>query len=169
VRTTGRDEPLPSEMQGLWVDPDATTVKLTVSGAEITCFGRAIEYDYKEIHEGDGALTVSPKLNDEAQEDSFRRSNITGLAITPEGEFHAYNFKFASQLVRAGVRPISASARDAFTRISGRCGLSELHIKPSGGLEVVDWIVLDNWHAELKRYCDIFGQAAPHAEIEWQE
>src|SRR5262245_56065770 len=66
-------------------------------------------------------------------------------------------------------RPISARARGAFTRISGRFDLSELHIKPRGGLEVVDWIVFDNWHAELHRYCDIFGQAPPHAEIEWQE
>ena len=49
----------------------------------------------------DGALTVSLKINDEANEDTFERSNITGLVITPEGEFHAYNVKFASHFVRA--------------------------------------------------------------------
>jgi hypothetical protein len=100
MRTAGRDEPLPSEMQGTWVASDDPTAKLSVCGAEIICFGRAIEYDYKEIHEVDGALTVSLKVNDEAQEDSFQRSNITGLVITPEGEFHAYNVKFATHFVR---------------------------------------------------------------------
>ena len=102
MRIAGRDEPLPSEIQGLWVDANDPTVKFTVCGAEIICFGRAIEYDYKEFHEDDGALTVSLKVNDEAQEESFQRRNITGLVITPEGEFHAYNVKFASHLVRAG-------------------------------------------------------------------
>jgi hypothetical protein len=102
VRISGRDEPLPSEMQGVWVDADEPAVKLTVCGAEIMCFGLAIEYDYKEIHEVNGALTVSLKVNNEAQEDSFQRSNITGLVITPEGEFHAYNVKFSIHLVRAG-------------------------------------------------------------------
>ena len=50
-----------------------------------------------------------------------------------------------------------------------RFGLSELHIEPRGSLKVVDWIVLDNWYANLKRYCEIFGQAPPHTEIERQE
>jgi len=59
VRIAGRDEPLPSEMQGQWVNADDPTAKLIICGAEIMCFGRAIEYDYKEIHEVDGALTVS--------------------------------------------------------------------------------------------------------------
>jgi hypothetical protein len=54
------------------------------------------------IHEVDGALTVSLKVNDEAQEDLFQRSNITGLVITPEGEFHGYNVKLSSHFVRAG-------------------------------------------------------------------
>jgi hypothetical protein len=43
---------------------------------------------------------------------------------------------------------------------------SKFHIEPCGSLEVVDWIVLDNWYADLKRYCEILGQAPPHAEIE---
>lgn len=88
----------------MWVDAEDPTAKLIICGAEVTCFGRAIEYDYKEIHEVDGAFTVSLKVNDEAQEDSFQRSNITGLVITPEGEFHAYNVKFASHFVRVGIR-----------------------------------------------------------------
>ena len=50
-----------------------------------------------------------------------------------------------------------------------RFGPSELHIEPRGSLEVVDWIVLDNWYADLKRYCEILGQAPSHAEIERQE
>ena len=56
------------------------------------------------------------------------------------------------------------SGRDAFTRGASRFGLSKLHIEPRGSLEVVDWIVLDHWYAELKRYCEILGRAPPHAE-----
>ena len=47
--------------------------------------------------------------------------------------------------------------------------LSKPQIEPRGSLEVVDWIVLDNWYAELNRYGKILGQAPPHAEIERQE
>ena len=97
-----RGEPLPSEMQGQWVDVEDPSAKLIISGAEISCFGQAIEYDYKEIHQINGALMVSLKVNDAAKEDSFQRRNITGLVITPEGQFHAYNVKFACRFVRAG-------------------------------------------------------------------
>ena len=48
------------------------------------------------------ALTVSLGVDDEASEDTFQRANITGLVITPEGEFHAYNVKFAARFVRTG-------------------------------------------------------------------
>lgn len=98
----GRDAPLPAEMQGHWVDADEPASELIVAGGEITCFGQVVDYDYKEIDEIDGALTVSLKINDEAEEDTFQRANVTELVVTPEGEFHAYNVKFASQFVRAG-------------------------------------------------------------------
>lgn len=97
----GRDAPLPAEMQGHWVGADDPSSELVVRGGEVTCFGRTVEYDYKLVSKIDGALTVSLKINDEANEDTFERSNITGLVITPEGEFHAYNVKFASHFVRA--------------------------------------------------------------------
>ena len=96
----GREAALPPEMQGRWVDADDASSELIVTGGEITCFGRPVEYDYKEIVEQDGALTVSLGVDDEAREDTFQRANITGLVITPEGEFHAYNVKFATQFVR---------------------------------------------------------------------
>ena len=51
----------------------------------------------------------------------------------------------------------------------GRIGLSKLHIEARGSLEVVYWIVLDDWYAELKRYGEILSQAPPHTEIERQE
>lgn len=95
-----RDASLPSEMQGRWVGVDEPSAELLVTAGEITCFGQVVEHDYKEIDENDGALTVSLKINDEANEDTFQRANITGLVMTPEGEFHAYNAKFASQFVR---------------------------------------------------------------------
>ena len=97
----GRDAPLPNKMQGRWVDVEELSDELIVNGGEITCFGQIVEYDYKEVGEDDGALTVSLKINDEANEDTFQRANITELVITPEGEFHVYNVKFTSQFVRA--------------------------------------------------------------------
>ena len=48
--------------------------------------------------------TVSLKVSDPANEDSFQRANITELVITPEGDFHAYNVKVASQFVRSDAR-----------------------------------------------------------------
>jgi len=79
---------------------DEPTAELIVSGGDITCFGARVEYGFREeLHEG-GALTVSLRPAEDASEDTFQRANITGVVITPEGEFHAYNVKFASRFVR---------------------------------------------------------------------
>lgn len=96
-----RNAPLPAEMQGRWADVEDPTSELIVQGGEVFCFGKAISYDYKLIDAEDGALTVSLKINDQAAEDDFQRTNITELVITPEGDLHAYNVKFASQFERA--------------------------------------------------------------------
>ena len=101
MEPVGRDAPFPSEMQGHWVDADDPSSDLVVNGGEVSWYGQAVEYDYKLVGEDDGAITVSLKINDEANEDAFQRSNITELVVTPAGEFHAYNVKFASQFVRA--------------------------------------------------------------------
>lgn len=101
MERTGRETPLPNEMQGRWTDVEDESSELIVEGGEITCFGQRVEYDYKLIDEDDGALTVSLRVDDESTEDEFQRANITELVITPEGEFHAYNVKFASQFCRA--------------------------------------------------------------------
>lgn len=100
MRVSQRDEPFPARMQGVWVDAEDPTSKLIVRGAEVACFGQEIAYDYKEIHEVDGALTVTLKITDASREDAFQRENITGLVITPEGEFHAYNVRFAAHFVQ---------------------------------------------------------------------
>jgi hypothetical protein len=100
VKGLGREAALPLEMQGRWVDADEPSSELMVDGGEITCFGRTVEYDYKEIVKKDGALTVDLRINDEANEDTFQRANITGLAITPEGDFLAYNVQFGCCFVR---------------------------------------------------------------------
>src|SRR4051794_12571444 len=96
-----RDAPLPTEMQGRWVDEDDFSSELIVDGGEIICFGRRVDYDYKEITDHGGALTVSLGIDDQAGEDAFHRANITGLVLTPEGDFHAYNVKFGARFVRA--------------------------------------------------------------------
>jgi hypothetical protein len=100
MERVGRDAPFPAKMQGRWIDVEDPSCELIVSGGEVSCFGQTVEYDYKLAGEDDGALTVSLKINDEANEDTFQRSNITELVVTPEGDFHAYNVKFASQFVR---------------------------------------------------------------------
>lgn len=96
----GREAPLPDEMQGRWTDVDDPTVELIIHGGEIACFGKIVDYDYKMVVSNDGALTVDLKIEEESKEGAFQRENITGLVVTPEGELHAYNVKFASQFVR---------------------------------------------------------------------
>ena len=97
----GRNAPLPNEMQGHWIDVMDQSSELAINGGEVSCFGKSVEYDYKLIGTDDGALAVSLKIENEANEDAFQRPNITELAITPEGELHAYNTQFASQFLRA--------------------------------------------------------------------
>ncbi|WP_294334903.1 hypothetical protein [uncultured Sphingomonas sp.] len=99
-----RDAPLPNEMQGRWPEIENPFSELIIEGGEVIWFGRPVLYDYKLIGNDDNTLTVSLKVNDEALEDTFQRSNETELVVTPEGEFHAYNVKFASQFERARTR-----------------------------------------------------------------
>ena len=96
-----RAAPLPDEMQGRWIDAEDPSSELHIVGGEITCFGQVVNYDYKLIGREDGALTVSLEIEDMTKEDEFERANITGLVVTPEGEFLAYNVKFGCQFVRA--------------------------------------------------------------------
>ena len=105
VERLGPDAPLPSEMQGRWADVEDPSCELIVQGGEVFCFGHAVLYDYKLIETINGALTVILKINDETCADAFQRSNITGLVFTPDGEFLAYNVKFASQFAKVGAEP----------------------------------------------------------------
>jgi len=105
MQRTNRSVSLPDRMQGRWRDAEDPTVELLVSGGEVTCFGKAVNYDFKEVVEEDGALTVSLGVNDPDHEDAFQRENVTGLVITPEGDFHAYNVKFAANFIRVAAAP----------------------------------------------------------------
>lgn len=96
-----RDASFPGEMQGRWIAVDDQTSELIIQGGDVTCFGAPVSYDYKIVEQIAGALTVSLRINDPAAEDTFQRTNITELVITPEGEFHAYNLKFSTQFERA--------------------------------------------------------------------
>lgn len=95
-----RDVPFPADMQGRWLIAEEPGSELIVDGAEIICFGQRIEYDYKDISEVEGALTVELGIIDAAKDDAFQRANIVGLVITPEGEFMGWNNKFGIQFVR---------------------------------------------------------------------
>ena len=96
-----RDTPLPTEMQGRWVGVDEPTSELIIEGGKITCFGQPVAYDYKEVSREDGAIAVNLRVDDPANEDAFERANITGLVITPDGDFHAFNVKFGIQFARS--------------------------------------------------------------------
>ena len=102
VQILSRNFPLPDLMQGRWRDREDPHVELIVSGGEVTCFGKVVNYDVKEISEEDRALTVSLRVNDAKMEDTFARENITGLALTEDGVLHAWNVKFGSEFVRLG-------------------------------------------------------------------
>ena len=96
----GREVPFPEPMQGEWIDIDDPSGELHIDGGEVSYQGSAIDYDYKLIGHEEGALTVDLKVNDPAREDTFQRENLTGLVIDPQGDFHGFNVKFASQFVR---------------------------------------------------------------------
>jgi hypothetical protein len=102
MKRVQRQVPLPAEMQGHWVEDGNVSSALVIMGGEISCFGANVEYDYKDVDQVDGALTVSLGINDEAKQDSFGRTNITGLVISPDGEFLVYNVKFGARFIRPG-------------------------------------------------------------------
>ena len=95
-----RNSPLPEPMQGQWLDIDDPSGELHIAGGEVRYRGAAVDYDHKVVAAEDGALTVDLKVDDAAREDSFQRENLTGLVIDPEGNFHGFNVRFASQFVR---------------------------------------------------------------------
>jgi len=101
---SGREAPLPDEMQGQWVDSQDPSYVVEISGGEVTYAGHRSEYDYKDVAHRDGALIVTFGVDDEAKEDDFARGSVNGLAMMPDGEFHMWNVKFACQLVRPGSR-----------------------------------------------------------------
>jgi hypothetical protein len=94
---------LPDEMQGRWIDIDDPDGQLVVDGFEVSYRGRAVRHDYFTVSHDEGALCVDLGIDatdDEAQ-DTFARENVTNLVLDPEGAFHAYNVKFASEFERA--------------------------------------------------------------------
>lgn len=99
VRKTGRKTPLPARMQGRWIEAQDPSVQLVVSGGEIVSFGRIVDYDFKEVSQADGELTVTLGVDSDSY--AFERENITGLMLTPQGELHAYNGEFAATYIRA--------------------------------------------------------------------
>ena len=96
----GREAPLPAEMQGRWVDSEDSSFVVEIRGGEVAYGGTPSEYDHKEIVHRDGALVVDFGVDDEAKEDDFARVSVNGLAMTPDGELHMWNMKFACRLVR---------------------------------------------------------------------
>lgn len=102
MRRLGRDAPCPPQMQVRWRDAEDPTAELLVQGAEIACFGHAVAYDYRRVDTVVGALTVSLKTDDPADEDAFQRTHITEWVMTPEGDFLACNLERACQFERAG-------------------------------------------------------------------
>ncbi|AYV45457.1 hypothetical protein CFHF_09620 [Caulobacter flavus] len=98
---TDRKAPLPRQMQGRWREAGDPSVELIVSGGEILWQGRVVDYDSKEVTQEEGGLTVTLEVWGWERQEALRRS-ITGLVITPEGEFQIFNPKFATTFERKG-------------------------------------------------------------------
>ena len=96
-------QPLPAEMQGRWVDVCEPDSELVVAGSQVSYRGMPVRHDHFVVDRIEGALRVDLGIDDTDLEraDSFARENVTSLVVDPEGRFHAYNVKFASQFERA--------------------------------------------------------------------
>ncbi|KSB91334.1 hypothetical protein AS593_03920 [Caulobacter vibrioides] len=86
-------------MQGRWREASDPSVELIVSGGEIVWQGRVVDYDTKEVTREEGGLTVTLDASGWERREALQRS-ITGLVITPEGEFQIFNPKFATTFER---------------------------------------------------------------------
>lgn len=100
METFDRTAALPAQMQGRWTDLDDPNSELIIASGEVIYQGAAVDYEFKEIGEVEGALTVNFRVADPQQEDSFQRENIIGLALTSDGELHAWSVKFAATFTR---------------------------------------------------------------------
>ncbi|MDG2528378.1 hypothetical protein [Caulobacter endophyticus] len=96
---TDRRAPFPKPMQGRWREAGDPSVELIVSGGEIVWQGRVVDYDSKEVTQEEGGLTVTLEVWGWERQEALKRS-ITGLVITPEGEFQIFNPKFAATFER---------------------------------------------------------------------
>ena len=95
------DQPLPAEMQGRWIDVEEPAAEMVIDGSSVIYCGQAVEHDHFMVSQVDGALCVDLGIDDADRLDSFARDNVTNLVIDPDGNFHAYNVKFAAQFERA--------------------------------------------------------------------
>ena len=94
---------LPEAMQGRWVDVDDPDGVLIVEEFDVSYLGQPVRHDYFTVAQIDGALCVDLGIgaSDVETADTFARESVTHLVIDPEGAFHAYNVKFASEFERA--------------------------------------------------------------------
>jgi hypothetical protein len=93
---------LPAEMQGDWIGVEDDTYTVSINGARIEVMGKPVIYDSWRLIQQDGATTVDLRVDDPAEEYDFQRRDITGLVISPEGEFLVYNVKYSMELRRRG-------------------------------------------------------------------
>jgi hypothetical protein len=100
-----RDAPLPDQMQGRWVFEGEPESEIVIRGGKISCLGQAVDYDYKEIGQVAGALTVNLCVEEGKDQDYFQRANVTGLVITAEGDFLGYNVKWSARFERVEADP----------------------------------------------------------------
>lgn len=95
-----RIKALPAKMQGDWIGVNDGSYTVSIHGSRIEVMGISVVYDSWRLIREDGATTVELHVDDAAEEDDFQRRNITGLVISPEGEFLVYNVKYSMALRR---------------------------------------------------------------------
>jgi hypothetical protein len=96
---TDRGRPLPSEMQGKWVE-EGSSFNLIVEGGEISLCGEIINYRYKNVAvDTDGVIAVELEFDEEIDPDDL---DLTMLVYWPEGYINTFSVQTdVGRLVRA--------------------------------------------------------------------
>ena len=97
--TSGREAPLPREMQGRWVEASDPSYEMIISDGEIVLCGEPVEYTEKIVRsEESGALAV--EFDPDADEPHLQA--ITMMFYWPDGRLHTMSEHGVAELVRPG-------------------------------------------------------------------
>lgn len=100
MERSGHETPLPSEMQGRWVEANDPSYEMIISDGEIVLCGQPVDYKHKILSiEESGALMVELEFPNEVE---LHVQEITMMFYWPDGRMHTMNEHGVAELVRAG-------------------------------------------------------------------